>query len=339
MKKLAEWLVQPFINEEINIPVDVGDTILTGRFKNKKTVVKDIGKDKHGMPTINGRKVVTFRTIKKQEIKEGVNDPGIFKAVFLAGGPGSGKTYVTKQLFGIPDRYNISMTGLKMVNSDKELKFLLNKYGFGTDLDKMPDELFNQLTNPKDKDYSGLRDYSKELTAQRMKQYQDGKLGMIIDGTGHDYNKLAKMKRELEQDGYDTYMVFVITDLETAQKRNQQRDRILPPDLVKKSWTDVMSNGKAFKALFKGNISYVDNSKPLSYMQAMRKFETLMKKEISKFIKKPIKNKIAKSWIKKQQILKRKGLSEAQEYLVKKDNTVVLNLIQIYTQMRIQKAQ
>ena len=57
MKKLAEWLVQPFINEEINIPVDVGDTILTGRFKNKKTVVKDIGKDKHGMPTINGRKV------------------------------------------------------------------------------------------------------------------------------------------------------------------------------------------------------------------------------------------------------------------------------------------
>ena len=311
MKKLAEWLVQPFINEEINIPVDVGDTILTGRFKNKKTVVKDIGKDKHGMPTINGRKVVTFRTIKKQEIKEGVNDPGIFKAVFLAGGPGSGKTYVTKQLFGIPDRYNISMTGLKMVNSDKELKFLLNKYGFGTDLDKMPDELFNQLTNPKDKDYSGLRDYSKELTKQRMKQYQDGKLGMIIDGTGHDYNKLAKMKRELEQDGYDTYMVFVITDLETAQKRNQQRDRILPPDLVKKSWTDVMSNGKAFKALFKGNISYVDNSKPLSYMQAMRKFETLMKKEISKFIKKPIKNKIAKSWIKKQQILKRKGLSEA----------------------------
>ena len=120
------------------------------------------------------------------------------------------------------------MTGMKMVNSDKELKFLLNKFGFGTDLDKMPDDLFNQLTNPKDKDYSGLRDYSKELTAQRMKQYQDGKLGMIIDGTGHDYNKLAKMKKELEQDGYDTYMVFVITDLETAQKRNQQRDQRIP---------------------------------------------------------------------------------------------------------------
>ena len=54
---------------------------------------------------------------------EGVDDPGILKCVFLAGGPGSGKTYMTKGLFGIPDRLNISHSGMKMVNSDKELKF------------------------------------------------------------------------------------------------------------------------------------------------------------------------------------------------------------------------
>ena len=53
----------------------------------------------------------------KDLLFEGVNDPGIFKAVFLAGGPGSGKTYVVKQLFGIPDRFNISMSGMKMVNA------------------------------------------------------------------------------------------------------------------------------------------------------------------------------------------------------------------------------
>lgn len=52
----------------ITIDVKVGDTILTGKFKNKKTVVKDIGKDEHGMPTINGRKVVTFRIHKKVNI-------------------------------------------------------------------------------------------------------------------------------------------------------------------------------------------------------------------------------------------------------------------------------
>ena len=67
-----------------------------------------------------------------QLLHEGVNDPGIFKAIFLAGGPGSGKTYIAKGLFGIPERLNISQSGMKMVNSDKELKFLLNKYGFGT---------------------------------------------------------------------------------------------------------------------------------------------------------------------------------------------------------------
>ena len=321
MNKLTEWLIKPFIKEDIKLPVKIGDTILVGKFKNKKMIVKDIGKDQHGMPTINGRKATTFRLTKKddtkiinskkQEVTEGVNDPGIFKAVFLAGGPGSGKTYVAKQLFGIPERYNISMSGLKMINSDKELKFLLNKFGFGTDLDKMPDELFSQLTNPKDKDYSGLRTYSKELTAQRMKQYQSGKLGMIIDGTGHDFGKLAKMKRELEEDGYDTYMVFVNTSLEVAQKRNQERDRILPPKLLKKSWEDVQSNLGKFQNLFKQNFLIVDNSKFLKPKDAERKFASLVRKGITKFVSKPIKNKLAKRWIKKQQILKKQGLSEA----------------------------
>ena len=309
MDKLVKWLTQPFV-EDINIPVKVGDTILTGRFKNKKTVVKSIDKDEHGMPTINGRKVTTFRILKKQEenINEGVNDPGIFKAVFLAGGPGSGKTYVAKQLFGIPERYNISMTGMKMVNSDKELKFLLNKYGFGTDLDKMPDELFKDLTS---KGQSGLRDYAKSLTKQRMKLYQDGKLGMIIDGTGHDYGKIAKMKRELQEDGYDTYMVFVNTSLDVAQQRNQERDRILPPKLLEKSWKDVQANLGKFQNLFKSNFLIVDNSKFLKPDVAQKKFASLVKQGITKFTKQPIKNKIAKSWIKKQQILKQQGLSEA----------------------------
>ena len=235
---------------------------------------------------------------------EGVNDPGIFKAVFLAGGPGSGKTFVVKQLFGIPDRLNISHSGMKMVNSDKELKFLLKKFGFGTDLDKMPDEVFKDLTG---KGGSGLRDYGKELTAQRMKLYKQGKLGMIIDGTGHDYPKLAKMKRELEEDGYDSYMIFVNTSLEVAQKRNQERDRILPPKLLQKSWEDVQKNLGRFQNLFKQNFLIVDNSKTLGAKQAQNKFNMLVKKGVDKFIKKPIKNPIAKQWIEKQKILKKQG--------------------------------
>ena len=58
------------VNEAITLPVEIGDTLLMGKFKNKKVVVKSIGKDEHGMPTINGKKVVTFRYVNESFIVE-----------------------------------------------------------------------------------------------------------------------------------------------------------------------------------------------------------------------------------------------------------------------------
>jgi predicted kinase len=242
----------------------------------------------------------------KMILAEGVQDKGILKAVFLAGGPGSGKTYIVKNIFGIPDKFNISMSGMKMVNSDKELKYLLKKYGFGTDLDILPDELFRQLTDPDYEDYSGLRDYSKGLTKQREKQYREGRLGMIIDGTGHLFSKIQSHKKELENIGYDTYMVFVNTSLEVAQQRNQIRDRILPPKLLEKSWKDVQQNIGAFQSLFKNKFTVVDNSKHLSSEEAEAKFVPLVTKIVKKFVQKPIKNKLGKKWVEKQKLLNRR---------------------------------
>jgi hypothetical protein len=57
------------LNEDINIPVNIGDTIYQGRFKNKKTIVKEIGEDETGMPTINKKKVVNFRTTPPKKTK------------------------------------------------------------------------------------------------------------------------------------------------------------------------------------------------------------------------------------------------------------------------------
>ncbi len=247
MNRLTEWLTKPFIKEDINIPVNVGDTILVGKFKNKKMIIKDIGVDDHGMPTINGRKATTFRIPKKVEIKEGVNDPGIFKAVFLAGGPGSGKTYVASQLFGIPSKVNLSPFGLKMVNQDTELETLLKKYKFGTDIDNMPTDLFRQLTDPGYKDYTGLRKHAKSLSKERLRLYVQGRLGVIVDGTGHKFKAIKEQRKELLDLGYDTYMIFVNTSLEVAQKRNMERPRKLPAELVKKSWKDVQSNMSYFQ--------------------------------------------------------------------------------------------
>ena len=242
----------------------------------------------------------------KLTLAEGVNDKGILKAVFLAGGPGSGKTYVVKQIFGIPDRFNISMSGMKMVNSDKELKYLLKKYGFGTDLDILPDELFKQLTDPDNDDYSGFRGYSKELTKERERLYREGRLGMIIDGTGHKFQKIQSHKKELEDVGYDTYMIFVNTSLEVAQHRNTIRDRVLPPKLLEKSWKDVQKNIGAFQALFKNNFVIVDNSKHLSDKEAEAKFVPLVTKVVRKFVNLPIKNKLGKKWVEKQKMLNRR---------------------------------
>jgi len=254
----------------------------------------------------------------RQLLTEGVYDKGILKAVFMAGGPGSGKSYVASQLFGIPKKVNVSVSGLKTVNSDTEFEALLRKYGFETfgtgklDIDKWPDEVFRMVaggdedTPPGEHGAITVRTRAKQLTKQRRKLYMQGRLGMIIDGTGHNYAKLKKEKEELEKLGYDCYMVFVNTSLEVAHKRNEERARTLPKNILEKSWKDVQANIGKFQGLFGSNFALVDNSKFLSVKDAQAKFGMITKKYIDKFIKKPIKNHIGKQWVKHQLILKGK---------------------------------
>ena len=121
-------------------------------------------------------------------LTEGVHDKGIFKAVFMAGGPGSGKTYIKGQLFGIPESgANIGVSGLKSVNSDREYMFLLKKFGFDPTMlatyEKNDPDLFHHLSAPAKAGGSGMRDFAQDLKNQRKKGYMSGKLGMIIDGT------------------------------------------------------------------------------------------------------------------------------------------------------------
>ena len=239
---------------------------------------------------------------------EGVNDPGIFKAIFLAGGPGSGKTFVAQKLFGIPDGLTTSATGLRLVNSDTEFEMLLNKY-FGTiEIDKFPPEEFEDLVKSAEEGGANMRPFAKDLNKQKLKQYKKGKLGLIIDGTAHDVGKIKRDKKELEKLGYDTYMVFVNTTLEAALKRNDSRERTVPVNIATQSWKNVQKNMKALRSLFKSNFQMVDNSDHLTPKEAQQKFNMLAKKGIDKFLKRPIKNKIAKDWVKKQKILAKQGI-------------------------------
>ena len=246
-------------------------------------------------------------------LREGVYDKGALKAVFMAGGPGSGKSYVASQIFGIPKNMNISMSGLKSVNSDTEFEFLLKKYGFDTfgtgrlDIDQWPDEVFDMIAGgDEDSENMTLRKRAKLMTKDRKEKYMEGRLGMIIDGTGHRYDKLKKEKDQLEKLGYDCYMVFVNTSLKVAKQRNSERNRRLPEKILVKSWKDVQNNLGKFQGLFGRNFAVVDNSKFLSPEDAQDKFGMITKKYINGFMSKPIKNPIGKKWIKHQLILKGK---------------------------------
>ena len=238
-------------------------------------------------------------------LNEGVFDKGIFKAVFLAGGPGSGKSYVVSQLFGIPQKVNVSVSGLKSVNSDTEFEYLLKKTGINpkdlAKIEKQQPELFAKLTSD---DPKSVRSKAKKLTDFRKKGYMKGKLGMIIDGTGHNVEKIEKQKKALGLQGYDTYMVFVNTTLDVALERNSKRSRVLPEKIVTKSWNDVQKNIGRFQQLFGRDFVVVDNSDTLDEKQAAKKFGMYVKKYADKWANSPIKNPLGKFWVKKQLQLK-----------------------------------
>ena len=105
-------------------------------------------------------------------------------------------------------------------------------------------------------------------------------------------------------------MVFVNTTLEVAQKRNKERSRVLPEDLVKDSWNDVQKNIGGFQSLFGHGSDFVivDNSKTLSTKAAEKKFSKLIKTHADKWAKSSIKNPIGKKWVKDQLRLKKAGI-------------------------------
>ena len=180
-----------------------------------------------------------------KELQEGVYDPNIFKAFFLAGGPGSGKSYVVGR--------TTAMFGMRIVNSDEVFEKMIKNAGMTM---KMDTALGRQQEPERDK----LRDTAKRVTKLRQANYVEGRLGLIIDGTGKDYDKIEGQMRELQQLGYESHMIFVNTSLDTALERNAKRDRKVPESLVIKSWNDVQKNIGKFSQYFRRNFIVVDNN-------------------------------------------------------------------------------
>jgi len=209
---------------------------------------------------------------KYHELQEGVYDPNIFKAFFLAGGPGSGKSYVVRRTTG--------GTGLKVVNSDDAFESLLKKAGLSL---KMPPEEFER----KEK----VRAHAKELTSKRQANYLDGRLGLIIDGTGRQSSKILRQKASLEELGYDTYMIFVNTSIDVALQRNAERSRSLQPSFVINSWKEVQANIGAFNNMFRKGFIVIDNNNADEDV-----FQSVWKR-IQGLLRKKVTNTRATNWI------------------------------------------
>ena len=223
----------------------------------------------------------------KTFLDEGVFDPSIFKAIFLAGGPGSGKSYVAgKTTLGF---------GLKLVNSDDTLERLLKKHNVPLD--------FTTLTPDQTAKKDMLRTRAKEITFGQMKVkgykgkgaldlYIHGRLGLVIDGTGKDFDDIHRQASYLKNMGYDTYMIFVNTSEQVALERNAARPRKLKPEMVKQMWLAVQQNIGKFQSYFRpSNFIVIDNN------NAGEDVFKKVSKRIRGLVKKKVTNPIAIQWI------------------------------------------
>ena len=221
----------------------------------------------------------TFKTF----LNEGVNDPAIFKAIFLAGGPGSGKSFIV-------GKTGLTSMGYKVVNSDDAFENAMKKAG----MEMSPDNIFSVKGQE-------LRGKAKNLTGVKQTMYIKGRLGLVIDGTGKDPEKIAKQAQELKKLGYDVAMIFVNTDVETAVKRDAERERTIGAEEATKYWKLVQRNIGKFQTMFgKKNFLVVDNSEGKDY-----KTETLRAyRDATKFTQAPVDNAKAKKWINSEKLKK-----------------------------------
>lgn len=183
-----------------------------------------------------------------QILTEGVHDKAIFKVVFLAGGPGSGKDYVLDN--------TLAGHGLTEISSDKALEFLMDKEG----LDKTMPASENEKKDV-------VRGRAKNITELRQKLALLGRNGLIINGTGDDVKKITKIKSRLEEIGYDSSMIVVNTADEISKQRNIERGqrggRTVPENARKEKWDAAQANRVEFAKMFGSNYMEFDNSEDL----------------------------------------------------------------------------
>ena len=218
-------------------------------------------------------------------ITEGVYDPNIFKAFFLAGGPGSGKSWVSER--------TLSGIGLKVINSDSVFARALEK-----------EKMSLNFANYDEKEIArrdDIRAKAKARTGVQLKLALEGRLGLILDSTARDVSRIEQEANTMKHIGYDVHMVFVNTSLEVALKRNQMRARKVPDAIVISNHKQVQKNIGLLQRIFgMGNFVVVDNNKVAEDVNPS------VHKAIRRMVNKKPTSYQAVSWIKRELAKKRR---------------------------------
>lgn len=229
----------------------------------------------------------TSSFVTEETIEEGVHDKALFKAIFLAGGAGSGKDFILKRC--------LEGHGLKELNSDQAYTYLLKKNNLSLE---MPPEEHHERNIQ--------RGRAKNITHSKKQLHLGGRNGVIINGTADDYNKMFHLKKEYENLGYETMMLFVGTSNKTSRNRNIERgklgDRKVPEDIRYKKWIGSHKNKERFRELFGADhFIFVDNSidvrnAPPEIKSRIDSLHHAIWKKIHLWTTKPVNNQHAHQW-------------------------------------------
>ena len=189
---------------------------------------------------------------------EGIEDKGIFKAVFLAGHPGSGKSYTLS-------RIKSGQIEPRIVNTDKFVEHYKNA------------------------SWMEIGEKVRQLNNNQLVLYLNSMLPLAVDGTSGSISALLRRRGLLESIGYDTAMIFVNTDLDTAIKRIQQRERKVDPDFVRKSFKQLNDNKSFYRGKFDTFIEVNNKEGELTNKAINHAF-----KFVTSFYNSPVKNPIGK---------------------------------------------
>jgi tRNA uridine 5-carbamoylmethylation protein Kti12 len=198
-------------------------------------------------------------------LREGIEDKGIFKAMFMAGHPGAGKSYVLRKV-------KSGQVEPRLVNTDKT--FPLFKEWWSTDWPKISTKV-------------------KTINKNQLALYINSMLPLAVDGTAIDTSQVLKRIGILESFGYDVGMIFVNTSLETALKRASKRERPVDPEFIKKVYDRVNKARSFYRTKFQTWIE-IDNDDG----QLTSKFITDGFKFASAFYGSPIVNPVGKDNVK-----------------------------------------